>query len=43
MQDNQHIEFKSSFNDSVIETITAFANAKELLGNNIIIRDYKKN
>ena len=26
MQENQHIEFKSSFNDGVIETLTAFVN-----------------
>jgi len=28
MKENQHIEFKSSFNDSVIETLVAFANSK---------------
>jgi len=26
--ENEHIEFKSGFNDEVIETITAFANTK---------------
>ncbi len=28
MKENQHIEYKSSFNDSVIETLVAFANSK---------------
>lgn len=26
--ENQHIEFKSSFNEAVIETLCAFVNAK---------------
>lgn len=26
--ENQYIEFKSGFNDEVIETVTAFANTK---------------
>ena len=28
MKENQYIEYKSSFNDSVIETLVAFANSK---------------
>ena len=28
MKETQHIEFKSSFDDKVIETLTAFANTK---------------
>jgi len=28
MQENEYIEYKSSFNDSVIETLVAFANCK---------------
>ena len=28
MKENQHIEYKSNFNDSVIETLVAFANSK---------------
>jgi ATP-dependent DNA helicase RecG len=28
LSENQHIEFKSSFNDAVIETVSAFANTK---------------
>ena len=28
MKETQHIEFKSGFNDSVIETLAAFANSK---------------
>jgi predicted HTH transcriptional regulator len=28
MKENQHIEFKPSFNEDVIETLVAFANTK---------------
>jgi ATP-dependent DNA helicase RecG len=28
LKENQHTEFESGFNDEVIETLTAFANAK---------------
>jgi ATP-dependent DNA helicase RecG len=28
LQENQHIEFKSTFSDEVVETLVAFANSK---------------
>jgi ATP-dependent DNA helicase RecG len=28
LKENQHIEFKTSFNDAVIETVSAFVNTK---------------
>jgi predicted HTH transcriptional regulator len=30
MKETQHIEFKSKFNEDVIETLVAFANAKQI-------------
>jgi len=38
MSENQYIEYKSSFNDGVIETLSAFANTKGAIINEYTIQ-----